>query len=48
MAEGDTVVIPANALHSAIAITNVQILDVFTPVRADYQLCNKKFWEQIK
>ncbi len=34
---GDTLIIPANARHQAMAITDAEILDVFTPVRADYQ-----------
>jgi len=34
---GDVVVIPSNATHSGKAITNSKILDVFYPIRKDYQ-----------
>ena len=30
--------IPPNAKHSAVAITDCEVLDVFTPVREDYKL----------
>ena len=33
-------VIPSNATHSGRAITNCKILDVFHPVRQDYQIIN--------
>jgi quercetin dioxygenase-like cupin family protein len=35
---GIVAVIPSNAKHSAIAITDCMALDVFTPVREDYKL----------
>lgn len=34
---GDLVVIPSQATHSARAITDCLILDVFSPVREDYR-----------
>lgn len=34
---GLVTVIPSNAAHSGIAITNCRILDVFHPVREDYR-----------
>ncbi|MGQ0827561.1 MAG: cupin domain-containing protein [Bacteroidota bacterium] len=34
---GKIVVIPANTLHSGIALTNCTIIDVFAPVREDYR-----------
>ena len=34
---GDLVIIPSQAKHSAIAITDCRIMDVFSPVREDYR-----------
>jgi quercetin dioxygenase-like cupin family protein len=34
---GTIVVIPSNAMHSGIAITDCKIMDVFNPVREDYR-----------
>jgi quercetin dioxygenase-like cupin family protein len=36
MKAGDLAVIPSNELHSGRAITDCQLLDVFSPVREDY------------
>lgn len=36
MKAGDIAVIPSNAVHSGKAITDCQLLDVFSPVREDY------------
>jgi len=35
---GDIVVLPSNTPHAARAITEVQLIDVFQPVREDYKL----------
>jgi len=37
MKAGDIAVIPSNTVHSGKAITDCQLLDVFSPVREDYQ-----------
>jgi quercetin dioxygenase-like cupin family protein len=37
LASGQAAVIPANAPHAGVAITNCRILDVFYPARQDYQ-----------
>jgi len=34
---GSALVIPSNAVHSATALTEVEVLDVFCPVREDYK-----------
>lgn len=34
---GDVAVIPPNVTHSARAVTNCRVLDVFCPVREDYR-----------
>ena len=36
MKAGDIAVIPSNSIHSGKAITDCQLLDVFSPVREDY------------
>ena len=35
---GDIFVIPGNVVHSGKALTNVKVMDIFSPVREDYQL----------
>ena len=35
---GDVFIIPPNALHSGVALTDCRILDVFSPIREDYRL----------
>ena len=34
--DGMYYVIPANVMHSAVALTDCQVIDVFAPVREDY------------
>lgn len=34
---GEVIVIPANAKHSGLAVTDCRILDVFYPAREDYR-----------
>lgn len=34
---GEVIVIPGNAVHSGIAVTDCRIIDVFNPPREDYQ-----------
>ena len=38
---GMVAVIPPNAKHSAVALTDCQIIDVFQPVREDYKNLDK-------
>jgi len=38
MKAGDVLVIASHAVHSGVAVTACQILDVFSPVREDYVL----------
>ena len=33
---GNVIVIPSNVSHSAVAITDCQVIDVFSPIREDY------------
>ncbi|MBE5996409.1 MAG: cupin domain-containing protein [Lachnospiraceae bacterium] len=35
MTAGDTLYVPSNAMHTAIALEDCRIMDVFTPVRMD-------------
>lgn len=34
---GGIAIVPSNALHSAYAVTDCLVIDVFSPVRADYK-----------
>lgn len=36
--EGMYYVIPSNVMHSAVALTDCQVIDVFAPVREDYKV----------
>ncbi len=42
MKKGMLAIIPPNILHSAKAITNVELTDVFTPVREDFPNYNNE------
>ena len=35
--EGTYYIIPSNVLHSAVALTDCEVIDVFAPVRDDYR-----------
>ncbi len=37
LGEGEVYVIPSNVVHSGKAITNCKVIDIFQPVRKDYQ-----------
>lgn len=36
MTAGDVATVPSDVLHSAVALTDVHCIDIFTPVREDY------------
>jgi len=40
--EGQLVIIPSHTKHSGLAITDCKLLDVFYPVREDYQKLSNK------
>jgi|SRR6187402_3896064 len=38
-------IIPSNTPHSAIAITDCKVIDVFSPVREDYKITETPAWK---
>ena len=41
MTPGQIAVIPSNAVHSGLAVTDCKIMDIFVPVREDYKELTK-------